>query len=435
MIILDTNILEKAKLGTTSTDLLKTIGTSGVDVVAVPSVVMEELIAHRIVPERRKYERAAQALNSIAESTPWPYSPKLPVFDHDRFRDHWSRQWGEIVSVLRTSGEALHEAMHREAHVLAPCKEVETGQKTEKVGGRDAAIWLTAIEYARQHPTEKVYFVSGNTRDFGDGSTYQHPMDADLFGLEGRFIHLTSLTDVVNEFATPENVDNAAAETALRTPEALRAVALDARRTYGLRVGHHTPLFPVAATVSGNRRLNHLGADDIETALVDGWLAAPAVSYHSVRDIKAHRIGDHVWCGATAQWLLAGLVFRKPGGSHVNPAGAVWETRVLFSTTQPETPLTVLRSSLPRAATLEELANMPEPPQKPELDVLVNARRWSLIEQAVAHSTRNFSDLPEFLRQSWEFEDAKRGLSRHVDAQVMEDLLHRWKAEEPPTDD
>ncbi|MEJ8673078.1 hypothetical protein WKI71_45710 [Streptomyces sp. MS1.AVA.1] len=135
MIILDTNILEKAKLGTTSTDLLKTIGTSGVDVVAVPTVVMEELIAHRSVPERRKYERAAQVLNSIAESSPWPYSPKPPVFDRGRFRDYWFDRYSEIVTVIPTSGAALQEAVHRETHVLAPCKEFGEGKKTEKSAG------------------------------------------------------------------------------------------------------------------------------------------------------------------------------------------------------------------------------------------------------------------------------------------------------------
>ncbi|MFE2596005.1 PIN domain-containing protein [Streptomyces sp. NPDC059396] len=438
MIILDTNILEKAKLGTTSTDLLKTIGTSGVDVVAVPSVVMEELIAHRIVPERRKYERAAQALSSIAESTPWPFSPKPPAFNHERFRNHWYDQYAEIVTVIPTSRAALQEAFHRETHVLAPCKEVEAGGKTEKVGGRDAAIWLTAVEYAREHTDEKVYFVSGNTRDFGDGRSYAYPMDEDLTGLDGRFIHLISLTEVVNEFATPEGVDNIAAEAALRTTEALRAVAQESFRTYGhRRPGHEPPPFAVAASRTGEFDLNGLGADDVEAVHVNGWLSAPSVKYSSVRDIKAHRIGDHVWCAATAQWLLAGLVLDGPVDAVVVAAGAVWETRVLFSTTQPETPLTVLRTFQPRAATTEELANMPEPPQKPDLNLFAEARRWSRLARAAAHANSNLSGaaFANLLQQTDEFSN-ERGYFRSAEAERIQTLiLGHESPTEPPADD
>lgn len=382
MIILDTNILEKAKLGTTSTDLLKVIGTSGVDVVAVPSVVMEELISHRIVPERRKYEKAAQALASIAESTPWPYSPKPPVFDAQRFSDYWYGRYTEIVTVINTSGAALQEAVRRETHVLPPCKEVEAGgKKLEKVGGRDAAIWLTAVEYAREHPDEKVYFVSENTKDFTDGTSYKHPMDEDVKGLDGRFIHLTTLTDVVNEFAAPEDLDAAVAEAALHAPEAVEAVAREAFKKYGLRQGRETPSFTVAVSRDIAPHPDTPGADEVQAIRVKWWIAKPSVKYLSVRDIKAHRIGDHVWCVATVQWLLAGYVFNPHSDSYVVPGGAVWETRVLFSTTQPETPLTVLRAPQPRAATGEEFANIPELPENPGTDALVNPKVWTSLER------------------------------------------------------
>ncbi|MEJ8673079.1 hypothetical protein WKI71_45715 [Streptomyces sp. MS1.AVA.1] len=312
---------------------------------------------------------------------------------------------------------------------------IRRGKEDGEVGGRDAAIWLTAIEYAREHPGEKVYFVSENTADFGDGTSYEHPMDEDLAGLHGRFVHLTSLTDVVNEFATPEDVDDTAADAALRTPEALKAVSQEARKTYGRRVGHEAPPFTVAATYAGNLRLNGLGADDVETARVNGWLSTPGIRYSSVRDIRAHRIGDHVWCAATAQWLLAGIVFADPADNLVALAGAVWETRVLFSTTQPETPLTVLRSSPPRAATVEELANMPEPPQKPDLDVFADARRWSRLERAVALTNRSISALPELLGQLQEFSD-EQGRFRVGDAERIQGLILGYAPpEEPPTDD
>jgi hypothetical protein len=76
-----------------------------------------------------------------------------------------------------------------------------------KTGGRDAAIWFTAVEYARAHPEEKVYFVSRNTKDFGDGTAYPYPVKGDLDGIADRFVHLTSLDQVVKEFAKPIDVD------------------------------------------------------------------------------------------------------------------------------------------------------------------------------------------------------------------------------------
>ncbi|MEU6324348.1 hypothetical protein [Streptomyces sp. NPDC047009] len=120
-------------------------------------------------------------------------------------------------------------------------------------------------------------------------------MDEDLTGLDGRFIHLTSLTEVVNEFATPEDVDSIAAEAALRTTEALTAVAQEAFRTYGHRRPGHEPLpFAVAASRTGEFDLNGLGADDVEAVRANWWLSAPSVKCSSVHDIKAQRIGDHV---------------------------------------------------------------------------------------------------------------------------------------------
>ncbi|MGW3728328.1 PIN domain-containing protein [Streptomyces sp. NPDC000851] len=76
--------------------------------------------------------------------------------------------------MIETSESAL-----REANGVAPCK-VNDGGKQTKTGFRDTAIWMSAIEYARINPEETVYFVSSNTRDFGDGTAYPDPMDQDV---------------------------------------------------------------------------------------------------------------------------------------------------------------------------------------------------------------------------------------------------------------
>lgn len=155
LIILDTNILTKSGIDSATTDLVKIIRASEVERVAVPWVVLEELTAHRSVPYREKYEAAEAALRSLKDGTPWLLHTPLP----------------QMHLHIPTSEAVLKESLIREANLLPPCKQVmaNAGGDTVKVGARDAAIWLTAVEYARQHPDETVYFVSKNTKDFGDG--------------------------------------------------------------------------------------------------------------------------------------------------------------------------------------------------------------------------------------------------------------------------
>ncbi|MGH4036016.1 hypothetical protein ACQB60_44775 [Actinomycetota bacterium Odt1-20B] len=52
-----------------------------------------------------------------------------------------------------------------------------------------------------------MYFVSGNTRDFGDAATRPQLLDDDLTGLTDRFVHLTSIDEVAQQFALPVHPD------------------------------------------------------------------------------------------------------------------------------------------------------------------------------------------------------------------------------------
>lgn len=99
--------------------------------------------------------------------------------------------------------------------------------KPVKTGSRDAAIWLTAVEYAREHPDETVYFVSKNTNDFGDGSSYKGRarLWRDIQELGDRFKHYASLDPVVAEFTQPTEVDDALVQEQVGTPEAASIIA------------------------------------------------------------------------------------------------------------------------------------------------------------------------------------------------------------------
>ena len=421
MIILDTCILEKFSLDSTSSDLLKTIRTSGVDVVAVPDIVMSELVSHRVLPQREKHEKAVEAFKNYRESSPWPIEVPAPALGLDKLTAYWRGKFGEVVNVVETSASALREAFQREAMLLEPCKRVEVEKKKYKIGGRDAAIWLTAVEYAREHQDETVVFVSANTGDFGDGPPYPYPMDKDVAGLKN-FVHLTKFTEVISRFANPaDDVHADVAQKALSTPGAAKVIQREVRRELGVSQGREG-LFQVQVTTSrtGNFNQEEVNSDDLETVTVRGFGPRPQAKLSSVSDLKAHEIAGHVWCSATARWLISGLVMDRPTrgrGESQRPilfrAGTTWETRVLFSTTQPNLPLTVLRAWPPKAATAAEFANMPEFPSVEEAETLISKRHQ------MAHRSRGASMVRQLLADIGDtpLEVVLAGL-RNVDAQT-----------------
>ncbi|MEV4048824.1 PIN domain-containing protein [Streptomyces sp. NPDC049744] len=357
MIILDTSILRSFALDSVSTDLLRTIRTSGVDRVGVPWVVLEELTAQRAVPYREHYEKARAALQNLHKAAPWPQGSLVPL-DLESFQEHWRDRYRTIVEVLPTSEEALREGLQREMNVLPPCRFFDGKENGNpvKIGARDAAIWLTAVEYARTHPDESVYFVSKNTRDFGDGTSFPFPMDEDLKGIKDRFHLLTSLSEVVQQFAESTDVDNEAVASTLMQSGGPSAVAVAARNRIGNR--RYSNAFEVTA-VPLDRHGAAMAAPAPDTAY--GWVSGPTVQLVSFSDTKAHQIGEHVWCTTSVRWRLGGLVFL---GEDVpmGRAGCNWETRVLISTSQSEAPLTILHTKSPVALTAEDWERLPHPP-------------------------------------------------------------------------
>jgi hypothetical protein len=388
LIILDTNILRGFKLDSVSSDLLKTIRTAGVESVGAPWVVLEELASHRAVPYREKHEAAAEALQSFTRATPWPVAATLPPLELERFQQHWREQYLKIVDEIPTSGTALREAAFREANVLPPCKAVAVNERGDQVktGGRDAAIWLTAVEYARDHPEETVYFVSKNTKDFGDGTAYPSPMDKDLEGIQDRFVHLTSLGDVVKKFAVPTEADEEKVREILAAPETVSLVAEEAKRAMSVELARFHSAFPLLFECT-TAHVVDLGTGALtngaaSTAVALGWMATPTALFDSVRDVEAHRIGEHVWCTATARWLLGGLaLLHSPSGAAL--VGCAWETRVLVSPTNSEAKPALLRNQVPRAITVEELSTLPAPALPARSKVTIpQPRSWKNVGQS-----------------------------------------------------
>ncbi|MGJ3558889.1 PIN domain-containing protein [Streptomyces sp. INA 01156] len=269
MIILDTNILRGLTPEDGSTDLLRAIRAVGGERVAVPWVVMEELAAQQALKYQEQHARAAEAVKALRETTPWGLDVPLGPSEPEEVRKHWRLQWGTVVEVIPTSPQAFQEAAFREANQLRPCRVV----KGLKIGSRDAAIWLTAVEYAQTHPDETVYFVSGNTKDFGDGTSYPAPMDKDVAGMTDRFRILPSMSDVIAEFATETTTDEAAVRALLEQPQT-GSQLVNAATQYGLLAMDGS----FECTISGGP-----GSEPLIVA-ADGW-AAGAV-YRSPRSSR-----------------------------------------------------------------------------------------------------------------------------------------------------
>ncbi|MFF2640036.1 PIN domain-containing protein [Streptomyces niveus] len=328
MIILDSNILKGTSLRGPEAELLRVIRTAGVETVVAPWIVLEELAAQQVLAYAAKYEAAEAAMLKLKAATPWGSLPLPRRSTPERVRDHWRGRYAEIVGTLPTSPRAYEQALFREANLLAPCKTVNSGK--HKTGARDAAIWLTAVEYAREHPQEQVYFVSNNTEDFGDGTSFPPLMDQDLQGVEGRFVLFTSLDGLLTKFAAESLASEAELTSLLRQEESLSDVARIAGK--GLNKGRGLAI----------------DADDGEfkEVMVRRWIGNPDVDLDSVSDIRSHEIAGHQWSTATARWLLSGYARIFGRGRYQGDYSAVacsWETRVLVSPTAPHKGLTVLR--------------------------------------------------------------------------------------------
>ncbi|MFI5704840.1 PIN domain-containing protein [Streptomyces xanthochromogenes] len=348
MIILDTCILYSCGLETSSAELLRTIRESRTESVSVPWVVMEELVAQKAVKYNSAHEAVTKAIEQLSQATPWTTDLLFLDSEPERVREHWRKKYGELVEVIPTGETALREAAFREANGLAPAKIVANGSRSVKTGYRDVAVWMSAIDYAEAHPEETVYFVSSNTKDFGDGVTHAFPMRQDLRDLGGRFVHLTSLDEVLTRFTEPAEIDLDSVQNLLTGKDVSPEVGQHVTTRDG-NPGPDAPWFDTTAFRGGpGRGPFPFGADS--------WLASPVAAFESVSDAKAYKIDNHVWCTASVRWRLSGLALESSSGTRdsFRFASCWWDTRVLLSVGD-DPRLVVLRGDRPRRLTDEDV--------------------------------------------------------------------------------
>jgi hypothetical protein len=192
LIILDANIIKGTSLRGPVADVLRAIRAAGVERVATPWIAVEEIAAQQAQIYAEKHQAAVDALEDLRKATPWEHVNQPKRWPAEHVRRHWRERYSSITEVLETSHTAYQQALYRETNLIAPCKTVDSG--AHKTGARDAAIWLTAVEYAQEHDDETVYFVSKDS-DMSEDGQFHPEMQQDIADMEHRFHLFTSLND------------------------------------------------------------------------------------------------------------------------------------------------------------------------------------------------------------------------------------------------
>lgn len=322
MIIFDTNAVNRINPHGTRADILRKLRGSGRHRVAVPWMVMEEMIAHQSKDYVKKYQAASEALDALKAEMKWEPESFLEEIALERHQEYWRKPYSEIFELIETSGDAARKALAREAMGLPPAKPGKS-----PTGGRDAAIWFSLIEYLEANPTEDVYFVTNNHTDFGDGSAYPYPMDRDL--PDGhRLTILKDFNEVVARFtqkveAAQETVDEFLHSSRVRT--AVVQLAAELRSIPGFH-----------------------GLDTSGTSVRwQMWMSEPDAEILRISDVTGHRIEQDTWYTATTDWVLSGLVARADNQS-IRRVSCVWTLKILFSTRDDDEPPTLLGIDDPR---------------------------------------------------------------------------------------
>ena len=164
MIILDTNQLDSlAPPDGPVIAMLQTLAKQTGHSLGLPELVLDEHLAHyrrdvHLANARRiTGTRELRRLVRYLPVDPAPFNPAEAVRDR-------TERLQRVFLILRTPDWAAREALIREARRELPAKTALDGAGS---GGRDAAIWLTAIAECIERG-EDVYFVATDKAAFGE---------------------------------------------------------------------------------------------------------------------------------------------------------------------------------------------------------------------------------------------------------------------------
>jgi predicted nucleic acid-binding protein len=111
VIIFDTSVLRGLGPGNPKSDLLRALRQSGQQQVAIPWVVQEELVAHRVLRHAEAHAEAVAATRALNRAAPWAHEPGPGPFDRDAASAYWRGQYRLLFDVIETSGDVARQAL------------------------------------------------------------------------------------------------------------------------------------------------------------------------------------------------------------------------------------------------------------------------------------------------------------------------------------
>jgi hypothetical protein len=276
MIIFDTNVLRQTPVTGTACAVLRAITEDAGIPLAISSVTLDEYRAQRLRDAQARIDAARNAHESLCKvATDW----RPPKIDYPSADKVISRDIESVQSVFQTlplAPESATEALRREAYRELPAS---TDPKKSGSGARDVAIWLTAIEASRSSGNV-VYFVSGDSRAFGDKRLHQQ-LTADAADKGANIILCPDVATIIEQFATKTDLDLDLA-TVLSNERVKDAVAEAMNITS----------FPAAADA--------VDADGREGLVSGGRIGDVKLS--DCQEARAYKIRGETWIAAHTTW-------------------------------------------------------------------------------------------------------------------------------------
>ncbi|MFI1379931.1 PIN domain-containing protein [Embleya sp. NPDC020886] len=345
MIILDTCVLTKQGPNSPFWEWSHALRQDGTRRVALPEMVLFELLAQRereyegALSKAREAHKALWALDFDPDDAGARWAAPVTPAQHVK---QWETLYRRTFEILPLTPEAAREGLRREAYRVPPAKAINNGKSA--TGSRDAAIWMTVLEQARALPEQGVVFVSGNANDFGPNGTLLPSLAQEVTRAGTTVEYLTDLNEVLAEFARKDTLPDD-----------------DPRLT--ARIGHPSTLEWLRHHV-----LSELAPDRFEGYVVDfddheapmsawrdfrTWLAAPAVRVLAWRDAATYAMGDDSAVAVTVRIVVAGVAHRLDSlwGDTQAITAFTTDVRLLFGTDS----LTALSATPGRPFTDDEI--------------------------------------------------------------------------------
>jgi hypothetical protein len=195
-VVLDTNALpiRRGLNGTLWLSARKICELHDIEIV-VPSIVVAETVNLR----REGYAEAeGDFLTSLSKISKFYDLQPIYVPSTQEICDEWKNEIEQSLSIVIVNGDDAVEALEREASRVRPARNGS--------GARDSAIWLTVLR--RALTDEVVYFISNNTKDFGnDGGIDLHQsLKGEIGSTSGSVCYLHSINDLIQLLADPVTV-------------------------------------------------------------------------------------------------------------------------------------------------------------------------------------------------------------------------------------